>query len=157
MVPLHRILHRPRHLGSSVALPVWAYHGDRNLRPRRCHKRASLLYFPNFKQNQRMTYREVLIAGDLSQDDVDRATAQLGAFEVSLQQMNLSQSVLTGTVSRTLLKHGPCSRTAEARQTLSSSLTATKPFTSPNRVCPNSSLAVLGLGLSIPTNLRRST
>jgi len=36
-----------------------------------------------FEQNQRMAYREVLIAGDLSQDDVDRATAQLGAFQVS--------------------------------------------------------------------------
>jgi hypothetical protein len=38
-----------------------------------------------FEQNQRTVYREVLIAGDLSRDDVDRATAQLGAFEVSRQ------------------------------------------------------------------------
>ena len=35
------------------------------------------------EQNQRRAYREVLIAGDLSQDDVARATAQLGAFQVS--------------------------------------------------------------------------
>ena len=36
-----------------------------------------------FEQNQRRVYREVLIAGDLSQNDVARATAQLGAFQVS--------------------------------------------------------------------------
>lgn len=33
-----------------------------------------------------MVYREVLIAGDLSPDDVDRATDQLGAFQVSWQE-----------------------------------------------------------------------
>jgi hypothetical protein len=37
------------------------------------------------EQNQRRIYREVLIAGDLSQDDVDLATAQLSAFQVSWQ------------------------------------------------------------------------
>ena len=37
------------------------------------------------EQNQRKIYREVLIAGDLSQDNVDRASAQLGAFQVSRQ------------------------------------------------------------------------
>jgi hypothetical protein len=31
-----------------------------------------------------MTYREVLIAGDLSPDDIGRATSQLGAFQVNL-------------------------------------------------------------------------
>jgi len=35
------------------------------------------------EQNQRNVYREVLIAGDLSQEDVDRAASQLGAFQVS--------------------------------------------------------------------------
>lgn len=40
---------------------------------------------PICQQSQRRMYREVLIAGDLSQDDVDRATAQLGAFQVSQQ------------------------------------------------------------------------
>jgi len=37
------------------------------------------------EQSQRKVYREVLVAGDLSQDDVDLATAQLGAFQVSRQ------------------------------------------------------------------------
>jgi len=32
-----------------------------------------------------MVYREVLIAGDLSQHDVDGAINQLGAFQVSWQ------------------------------------------------------------------------
>lgn len=41
-----------------------------------------------------MIYREVLIAGDLSQDDVDRATNQLGAFQVSLRQMYLTFHIL---------------------------------------------------------------
>ncbi len=36
-----------------------------------------------FEQNQRLVYREVLIAGDLSPGDVERATRQLGAFQVS--------------------------------------------------------------------------
>jgi len=35
-----------------------------------------------FEQSQSKTYREVLIAGDLSQGDVDRASNQLGAFQV---------------------------------------------------------------------------
>jgi len=38
-----------------------------------------------FEQSQRMVYREVLIAGDLSQHDVDGATNQLEAFQVSWQ------------------------------------------------------------------------
>jgi hypothetical protein len=38
-----------------------------------------------FEQNQREVYREVLIAGDLSQDDVGRANKQLKAFQVSWQ------------------------------------------------------------------------
>ena len=38
-----------------------------------------------FEQSQRMVYSEVLIAGDLSQHDVNMATKQLGAFQVSWQ------------------------------------------------------------------------
>ena len=38
-----------------------------------------------FGQNQRSVYHEVLIAGDLSPDDVSMATSQLGAFQVSRQ------------------------------------------------------------------------
>jgi hypothetical protein len=42
--------------------------------------RSSLLIF---KQNQREIYREVLIAGDLSQEDVSNAINQFWAFKVS--------------------------------------------------------------------------
>jgi len=38
-----------------------------------------------FKQHQRTVYHEVLIAGDLSQHDVDGATKHLEAFLVSWQ------------------------------------------------------------------------
>ncbi len=38
-----------------------------------------------FEQNQRMVYCEVLIAGDLTQDDVYRANKQLKPFQVSWQ------------------------------------------------------------------------
>lgn len=42
-----------------------------------------------FNQNQRMMYREVLIAGDLSPDDVSRASNQLGAFQSFAQTWTL--------------------------------------------------------------------
>lgn len=45
--------------------------------------------FLTSEQNQRTTYGEVLIAGDLSQEDVNRATSQLGAFQVSREQTDL--------------------------------------------------------------------
>ena len=38
-----------------------------------------------FKKSQRMVYREILIAGDLSQHDVDLANNQSGAFQASWQ------------------------------------------------------------------------
>lgn len=51
--------------------------------------RATKLPLPRIplisEQSQRKVYREVLVAGDLSQDNVDLATAQLGAFQVSRQ------------------------------------------------------------------------
>jgi len=37
------------------------------------------------EQTQRKVYREVLVAGDLSQENVNLAAAQLGAFQVSRQ------------------------------------------------------------------------
>ena len=43
---------------------------------------TSLLFLIS-EQNQRKVYHEVLIAGDLSKEDVDRAAAQFGASEVS--------------------------------------------------------------------------
>jgi len=112
---------------------------------------VSLSRFSNFEQNQRMEYHEVLIAGDLSQEDVARASNQLGAFEVTLQQLGLSPTVLT--VSRVLPKRGLCSRMARAPLTTSNTHTVTKLYTSPNQVYRNSCLAVLGLVLSIPIKL----
>jgi hypothetical protein len=109
------------------------------------------LAFLSFEQNQHMVYSEVLIAGDLSQEDVDRATAQLGAFQVS-QAVVLRSHV--PTVSRVLPRRGPCSRMAQASQITSSSLTATKQCISPNQVSHNSSLAVLGLVISMSIELR---
>ena len=44
--------------------------------------RSSLLIL---EQNKRETYREILIAGDLSQEDVNNATNQFWAFTVSQQ------------------------------------------------------------------------
>ena len=41
--------------------------------------------FLMFKKSQRMVYREILIAGDLSQHDVDLANNQSGAFQASWQ------------------------------------------------------------------------
>ena len=43
-----------------------------------------LLHFLIFEQGQRTAYREILITGDLSQEDVDHANAQLWAVQVSL-------------------------------------------------------------------------
>ena len=83
MVSLLGILHLPRHPRSPTTFPIRAHHGDRDLRPRTCHKPPCFSCFPDSEQNQRMVYREVLIAGDLAQEDVNRATAQLGAFQVS--------------------------------------------------------------------------
>ena len=83
VVRVHRILCRPRHPGTTVTFPVRAHHGDQDFRPRMCHIPASFSHLLIFEQNQRKVYSEVLIAGDLSQEDVSRATAQLGAFQVS--------------------------------------------------------------------------
>ncbi|KAF9645600.1 hypothetical protein BDM02DRAFT_490337 [Thelephora ganbajun] len=48
-----------------------------------------IMEIETFARNQRVVYREVLIAGDLSQDDVNRATAQLGAFQDFAQTWTL--------------------------------------------------------------------
>jgi len=84
MVPVHRVLHHPRYPGSHVTFPIWADHGHQNLCPRMYYRPASFSCLI-FEQSQRMVYIEVLIAGDLSQHDVNMATKQLGAFQVSWQ------------------------------------------------------------------------
>ena len=58
--------------------------------PRVCTTNLPLYIFLTSEQNQRAAYREVLIAGDLSQEDVNRATAQLGAFQVSRDRLILA-------------------------------------------------------------------
>jgi len=68
-VPVFRIRRRPCHPGCPVTFPVWAHHGDQHLRPCACHRPTSLRFL-SFEQNQRETYHEVLIAGDLSEEDV---------------------------------------------------------------------------------------
>jgi len=146
------ILRRPCHPGSCVKFPIRTYHRNQYVRKRTCHRHASFLHFPIFEQNQRKSYREVLIAGDLSQEDIGQATTQLGEFQVSMT-VNGFWSTCSDTVPRTLPIHGPCSHMAEVCPTPPSSFTAATPSTSPNRVCPSLSLAVLGLGLSINRRL----
>ena len=72
VVPVLGALHPPRHPGSAVTFPIRTHHGDRNLCPRACHRPASS-YFLMFEQNQDKVYHEVLIAGDLSKEDVVQA------------------------------------------------------------------------------------
>jgi len=72
MVLVLNILRRPHHSGSGIAIHIWSYYGDRNFRPRACHIPASLCFL-SFEQNQRKAYYEVLIAGDLSEEDIRQA------------------------------------------------------------------------------------
>ena len=76
MVPVLSILHHPRRLGSPITFPIRTHHGNRNVRPCMCHGRPASINFLTVEQNQRKTYREVLIAGDVSESDVTRAGDQ---------------------------------------------------------------------------------
>ena len=80
MVPVLDILCRPRHPESPVTFPIRTHHGDRNFRKRTCCS-PTPLYFLIVEQNQRKVYHEVLIAGDLSGEDVHRAAGQTLAFQ----------------------------------------------------------------------------
>ena len=75
MVPVLRILRHPRYSGSHVTFHIRSHHGDRNFRPRACHRLAASLCFLSIEQNQRKAYHEVLIAGDLSEADISQAGA----------------------------------------------------------------------------------
>ena len=141
------VLCRPCYPGSRIKFPIRTYHRNQYVRKRTCRRPASL-HFLIFEQNQHKAYHEVLIAGDLSQEDIDRATIQLGESKVS-RAVNGFGSACSNTVSRTFLEYGPCSHMVEASQTPPSSFTAMTLSTSPNRVRPSSSPAGLGLGLSI--------
>jgi len=70
------VLCHPRHPSSLVTFPIWTYHRDRDFHPR-TYRGPAPLYFLIFEQNRRTEYHEVLIAGDLSQEDVREAIAQL--------------------------------------------------------------------------------
>ena len=111
MVPVLRILPRYRHPWSPISFPIRTCHRDQNLLRRTCHRPASL-YILILEQNRRKVYREVLIAGDLSEEDVSRAnyvtlnyrgsapeTAELvyGKETVYFVQPNLAQFVPGGS------------------------------------------------------------
>ena len=138
---------RPCHPGSRVKFPIRTYHRDQYVRKRTCY-RPAFLHFLILEQNQRKTYREVLIAGDLSQENVNQVTIRFEEYKVS-RAVNEFKSACSDTLPRTFPKRGPCSHMVEARLTPLSSFTATTPSTSPNLVCPSLSLAGLGLELSI--------
>ena len=76
LVSVLSIIRRPRHPGCSDTLPVRTCRGDQNFCRRTYHRPASFLDFLIVEQNKRKVYREVLIAGDLSKEDIDRAGAQ---------------------------------------------------------------------------------
>jgi len=76
MVPFRSILRRPHRPGPPNTIPIRTHHEDRNFYPRTCRGPASL-FFLILQQNQSNAYHEVLIAGDLSQDDVTRADPQV--------------------------------------------------------------------------------
>jgi len=80
MVPLSRMLHRRRHPSSPLTLSARTHHGDQTFHQRTCHWLVSL-YFLIFEQNQSKVYREVLIAGDLTSDDVQQADYNLWEFQ----------------------------------------------------------------------------
>ena len=80
VVPVLGILRRPHHPGSHVTFPIRTNHGDQNFHKRARHILASL-YFLIFEQSQSEIYREVLIAGDLTKEDVLGAQNHLKAFQ----------------------------------------------------------------------------
>ena len=123
MVQILGTLRRPPHPGSPIALPIRSYHRDQNFRRCMYHRPASKFYFLIPEQNQSNGYREALIAGDSSENDVNQAEAK-GIFLTTDPDTSSSIAMAPST-----------------------------PFTSPNRVCPSSSLAVSELKLSIHLRL----
>jgi len=82
MVHILGIIRRPRHPGSPITLPIRTHHRDKNFRRCAYHRFAFKFSFLTPDQNQRNAYREVLIAGDLSEDDVNQAEAN-GIFSTT--------------------------------------------------------------------------
>jgi len=81
MDPLLGILHPPRHPGAPVVFPIRTDNRDQRFRPRACNGLASFFCFLVFEQNQRSVYREVLIVGDLSKEDINRAETSTSPAE----------------------------------------------------------------------------
>ena len=75
LVHVLRILHLSRDPCSPVSFPIRTHYGDRNLHKRACHRPTSFSYFLIFEQNQSKAYHEVLIAGDLSVDDIEQTSS----------------------------------------------------------------------------------
>ena len=73
MVPLLGVLRLPRHPGPPLTFPTRTHNRNQNFRPRTCHVLSSFPHSLIGKQNQREVYHEVLIAGDLSKEDIYRA------------------------------------------------------------------------------------
>ena len=81
MVAVLGALRRPRHPGSCITLRIWAHHRDQNVHRCTC-RRPHLLYLLIPEQNQRKVYHEVLVAGDLSGEDLSQAE-DLGIFSTT--------------------------------------------------------------------------
>ena len=107
MVPLRSILRPPRRPGTPDTIPIRAHREDRNFCPRTCHIPASLCFLI-LEQNQSKVYREVLIAGDLSQDDLTRADTQV-VVQVSQLWMSFGPPVLTPCQSQGVSRIWPAS------------------------------------------------
>jgi len=74
MVPVPGVLRHPRHPESPVTFPIWTYHGDRNFCRRTCRGPTSFLHFLILEQSRRRTYHEVLVTGDLSEEELQWMT-----------------------------------------------------------------------------------
>ena len=83
VVPIHRILRRPHHPASHTAFPIRTRCVDRNFRGCTCH-RPSSLYQLILGQSQHDVYREVLVAGDLSVEDIIQANSSNTSFSESV-------------------------------------------------------------------------
>jgi len=73
VVPIPSVLCHPRHSSSTVTLPIRPHCGDHSFRPGTYHEPVSKFNFLISEQPQRKAYSEVLIAGDLTQEDINRA------------------------------------------------------------------------------------
>ena len=106
------VLRHPRHPESPVTLPIWTYHGHRNFCRCTCRGPASFMHFLILGQNRRRTYHEVLVTGDLSEEDLQwmtpaelqyrRGTPDIAEFvynndTVYFAQPSVSQFVLGGS------------------------------------------------------------